>query len=199
MVFDERDFACVMGSDCEKDGMFLELFPRSPGSTGLPILSAFYSDQTGQITVTAFKDDLPIEMFDWFTAQARARLPPMQPDHRPDAATSFVSFEQQVITWLTEFTGRRRSTIEPSTIINTGWRSLGIDGDEAAELLEHLCRESDISFETFPGDRYFGPERPRNLIGVLWRELRGNPAPRQPLTIRQLAEFMWSRRGSRPL
>lgn len=66
-----RDFETVIGSDPERDGMFLEL--RESG--GRTCAEVFYSDSTFQFTVTLFEPALPLDVLTWLINQARSRLP----------------------------------------------------------------------------------------------------------------------------
>ena len=60
-----------MGSDLERDGMFLELSPVGQ----MAIAEVFYSDITHQFAITLFKESVPTEAISWLIAQALERLP----------------------------------------------------------------------------------------------------------------------------
>ncbi|WP_202801687.1 hypothetical protein [Variovorax sp. CF313] len=71
MNFHGRDFETVMGSDVQRDGMFLEL--REIG--GKDCAEVFYSDLTHEFTVTMFEPSLPVEVLTWLVDEAHSRLP----------------------------------------------------------------------------------------------------------------------------
>ena len=60
-----------MGSDLERDGMFLEL--RSEASS-LPLMEAFYCDADSSFVVTGFGQPVPISVVEQFLAEAQQRL-----------------------------------------------------------------------------------------------------------------------------
>ncbi|NKB58005.1 MAG: hypothetical protein GKS00_16910 [Alphaproteobacteria bacterium] len=68
-----RRYSYVIGSDLVRDGMYLELSDETKEPTD--ILEIFYSDQTHTMTMTAFRENIPIEVVEWALQQARARLP----------------------------------------------------------------------------------------------------------------------------
>lgn len=69
-------YTLELGSDLERDGMFLELYE---GSRDGPFLAeVFYSDQTHTMTFTALREDLPLEAVEWFIEQAKVQLPPVE-------------------------------------------------------------------------------------------------------------------------
>ena len=74
MQYNER-YETLMGSDVDRDGMFLELWERSP--TRELALWAFYSDADGSFEFERHRDDVPPEVEAWFHQEARRRLPPM--------------------------------------------------------------------------------------------------------------------------
>jgi hypothetical protein len=74
MPFDER-YRTLMGSDLERDGMFLELWDHS---TDTLALWAFYSDADGSMEFERYRDDVPADVESWFKDEARRRLPPVQ-------------------------------------------------------------------------------------------------------------------------
>lgn len=71
MNFHGRDFETVMGSDVQRDGMFLEL--REIG--GKDCAEVFYSDLTHDFTVTMFEPSLPEAALTWLINEAHSRLP----------------------------------------------------------------------------------------------------------------------------
>jgi hypothetical protein len=62
-------YETVMASDVDRDGMYLELWERSPPRE--LALWAFYSDADGSFEFGRYRDDVPPEQ------EARRRLPPM--------------------------------------------------------------------------------------------------------------------------
>jgi hypothetical protein len=76
---DER-YETVMGSDVDRDGMFLELWERSPPRE--LALWAFDSDADGSFEFERHRDDVQPEVEAWFHEEARRRLPPS-----PDAGS----------------------------------------------------------------------------------------------------------------
>jgi len=71
MNFHGRYFETVMGSDVQRDGMFLDL--REIG--GKDCAEVFYSDVRHECTVTMFESSLPVEALAWLINEARSRLP----------------------------------------------------------------------------------------------------------------------------
>ena len=70
----DETYETIMGSDLERDGMYLELRNRSRPQE--LILSAFYSDADGSFVFERQRDDVPPEVELWFRQEARRRLPP---------------------------------------------------------------------------------------------------------------------------
>jgi hypothetical protein len=101
--------------------------------------------------------------------------------------TEFEVYQQQVIDWVSEWS--KRHNLSPMTSINRGLSGLGIDGQDADELIEFLSRKSGISFSDFDFDRYFGPELGLGHILVQpWGVRRWFTTPK--LTIGELALYM---------
>lgn len=69
-------YTMELGSDLDRDGMFLELFEGS--REGALLAEVFYSDQTHTMVFTAFREDLPLEAVEWFIEQAKVQLPPVE-------------------------------------------------------------------------------------------------------------------------
>lgn len=68
-------FELTMGSDVQRDGMFLEL------SDGViehaPLAEVFYADTNGQMTLATFGNvSIPLEVVEWLISEGRRRLPP---------------------------------------------------------------------------------------------------------------------------
>ncbi len=64
-----------MGSDVQRDGMYLEL---SDGVIEHAALAeVFYEDSNGQMTLATFDNArVPLEVVEWLISEARRRLPP---------------------------------------------------------------------------------------------------------------------------
>ena len=62
--------------------------------------------------------------------------------------------EQEVIALVAEKTGRPESSITPEK----SFYQLGIDGDDAVELISELCRRYKVPTEKIELNRYIGPE-----------------------------------------
>jgi hypothetical protein len=75
MKIQGRDYSLVMGSDLERDGMFLELY-AGPEAGGSPIAECFYSDVDGSLSVTEYQRGLPSTALDWLRSEGARRLPP---------------------------------------------------------------------------------------------------------------------------
>lgn len=73
VIFGQRSFTTVRGSDVDRDGMYLEL-SEVGGEQG--IAEVFFSDSTGVFTLNTFGKDVPLEAVEWLAAQARLSLPP---------------------------------------------------------------------------------------------------------------------------
>ena len=73
---DGQQYSTVLGSDVQRDGMYLELHCGDP-STSLPLMEVFYSDVDARFAVTTFAEAIvPLAVVDQFFAEARLRLPP---------------------------------------------------------------------------------------------------------------------------
>ena len=64
----------LMGSDIERDGMFMEMLDAS----GACVAEVFYSDVTGRMVVTLEQQELPIEAVEELLSRASLQLPPLQ-------------------------------------------------------------------------------------------------------------------------
>jgi len=69
----ERSFRYQMGSDLQRDGMFLELLENEDLDA---LAEVFYSDMDGSMTFTTYVKDLPLEAIERLIAEGRRRLPP---------------------------------------------------------------------------------------------------------------------------
>jgi hypothetical protein len=70
-----RDYHGVIGSDLDRDGMYVEVQDARDSSV---LIEVFYSDERHTMTVTLYGSDIPIEVVEWSLQTARTRLPPTQ-------------------------------------------------------------------------------------------------------------------------
>lgn len=98
------------------------------------------------------------------------------------AAMTPTDVESLVIHWIAEWSGRNFQELSPKTSINIGPRCLGVDGDDAYELLEHLHHKTGVLFDDdFAFDNYFGPEG----FGIDRSQIK-----KRKLTIEMLAQYI---------
>ena len=76
ITFDGQPYELVFGSDARRDGVYLELSDTS-GSDPSVVLDAFYWDADARITFSAYREDVPLQIVEWFIAEVRRRLPPV--------------------------------------------------------------------------------------------------------------------------
>ena len=72
--FEGRAYELLFGSDVQRDAVYLELSDVS-GRAPLVVLDAFHGDADGRITLSAYREDLPLALVEWFVAEVRRRLP----------------------------------------------------------------------------------------------------------------------------
>jgi hypothetical protein len=75
MEFDDRTYETTMGSDLDRDGMFLELDEVTVGGRET-LAEWFYSDVDGSMEFTEYTGGIPDAVLEWFRAEAARRLPP---------------------------------------------------------------------------------------------------------------------------
>lgn len=75
MRFGDREYRGTVGSDVDRNGMYLEV-DELTGSHPTSVLEVFYSDSNGAMTITAHRAELPFELVEWALGEARRRLPP---------------------------------------------------------------------------------------------------------------------------
>ncbi len=68
-----RRFGLIRGSDVQRDGMYLEL---SDTGAGKAVAEVFYSDETGQMSFSAYEEDVPLEAIELLIERSKQRLPP---------------------------------------------------------------------------------------------------------------------------
>ena len=71
----DEEYRCVRGSDIDRDGMYLELSLASDVAQSA-IAEIFYSDTTATMTMTLFREDMPLIAIEWLIEQAKLVLPP---------------------------------------------------------------------------------------------------------------------------
>jgi len=67
-----QNYQVVIGSDVDRDGMFLEV---TDDATAL-VAVLFYSDRDGSMTLTAHRPDVPLPLIEWMIGEGKKRLPP---------------------------------------------------------------------------------------------------------------------------
>ena len=75
MTFEGRTYATVMGSDVQRDGMYLELDDITAGRRDT-VAEWFYSDADASMAFTAYRERVPAAVLAWFRGEAARRLPP---------------------------------------------------------------------------------------------------------------------------
>lgn len=93
--------------------------------------------------------------------------------------------EKRVLAAIADQTRCPLSELSPQTDL---FRDLGMDGDDARDLLLRLSEKFEINLENMQFDRHFGPEAGFNPLALLlptwWQWLR----QRLPVTIADLVE-----------
>ena len=70
-----RRYEIYMQSDVHRDGMALELMDETEHPHAL-VLEVFCTDSDGALTLTTYRQAIPLELVERVTTQARLRLPP---------------------------------------------------------------------------------------------------------------------------
>lgn len=70
-----RSYEATIGSDVQRDGMYLELVDQDKHVVG----EIFFSDVDGEMAITLCQPGVPIEVVEWMIARAKVRLPPTDP------------------------------------------------------------------------------------------------------------------------
>jgi hypothetical protein len=107
---------------------------------------------------------------------------------------SLTEFETIVVQWVSEWSRRPIDSLSPQTCINCGFvKGLGVDGEDADDLIRFLHDKSGVGFSDFQFDQYFGPEL--SIAAWPFRPLWMFQAAttRRRLTIRDLASFMFQK------
>ncbi|MBU2714257.1 DUF1493 family protein [Zooshikella harenae] len=94
---------------------------------------------------------------------------------------------QTLTAFLTDWLSIRKTTkLTPSTRI---FHDLGVDGDDAVELLEAYSEKFQVNLDKFSINQYFGEEAPLNPLDLVTYLLRGKlQADKKPLTIKDLLD-----------
>ena len=77
MTFAGREFELQMGSDVQRDGMFLELNELRHGER-VVVAEMFYSDEDGRLELTEYEPGCPPSAIAWLRAEGARRLPPVR-------------------------------------------------------------------------------------------------------------------------
>ena len=70
-----RTYAATIGSDVQRDGMYLELADQDGHVVG----EIFFSDVDGKMAITLYQPGVPVEVVEWMISIAKVRLPPTNP------------------------------------------------------------------------------------------------------------------------
>lgn len=108
----------------------------------------------------------------------------------------FIAFEQWLEGVIAAETNVRRERINPATAINN---DIGVDGDDAYELLVLVQDKTGADFSDFPYDDYFGAEsQGYEMVQAIRRLFRREKKTWRRLTVRDLALYMWKHGGRIP-
>lgn len=91
-----------------------------------------------------------------------------------------------VIALIAEETSRSPERIQPQHRLNF---DLGVDGDDAVELLQAYMEKFHVNMRGFDFHRYFGDEAPLSLFLLLRRLFAGGEKPTEPLFVRDLVRL----------
>lgn len=108
----------------------------------------------------------------------------------------FMAFEEWLEGAVASQMSHRRERVNSASVING---DLGVDGDDAYELLVHLQHETGADFSDFAVDNYFGSESAGyEMVQAIRRFLQGERKVWRRLTVRDLALYMWEHGGRVP-
>lgn len=88
--------------------------------------------------------------------------------------------EQEVIALVAKKTGRPESSITPEKT----FYQLGIDGDDAVELIDTLCKRYNVPAEKIDLNKYIGPEGGGLFNHILFALSRKNKPPEERKELR---------------
>jgi hypothetical protein len=80
-AFGDRNYELIRASDVGRDGLGLELWNVTGGARD-QVFEAFYFDADRSTTFTAYREDLPLDLVEWFAGKARELLPPIEEGRR---------------------------------------------------------------------------------------------------------------------
>jgi len=66
-----QNYEATIGSDVQRDGMYLELVDQYKHIVG----EIFFSDVNEEMSITLCQPGVPIEVVEWMIARAKVRLP----------------------------------------------------------------------------------------------------------------------------
>jgi len=66
-----QSYSAVIGSDVERDGMFLEVTDAANALVAV----VFFSDRDECMTLTTHRPDMPLSLIEWMIGEAKERLP----------------------------------------------------------------------------------------------------------------------------
>lgn len=72
-----RRYDMYVQSDIQRDGISLELMDETDSSHIL-VLEVFYADVDAKLTLSAYREDIPLELVENVIAKAKLRLPPTE-------------------------------------------------------------------------------------------------------------------------
>lgn len=76
MNFQGQNYGLTRGSDVQRNGMFLELYPEG----GMACAEVFYNDDTHKFSLSLYENSLPMEAVTWLIDEALKRLPARHQD-----------------------------------------------------------------------------------------------------------------------
>ena len=74
MTIEGHEYSVLMGSDVDRDGMFLELY-RGSETNGSPIAELCYSELGRTFALTVYDRTTPTAALDWLRMEGARRLP----------------------------------------------------------------------------------------------------------------------------
>ena len=96
-----------------------------------------------------------------------------------------LNLEQRVMWFVADITGTK---VEKLQLGNRLGHDLGVDGEDAVEMLTKFGHIFEVDMSRFEFDKYFGPEAGFSLLNhIIW-----GSGPLLPLTVGDLVEFAQS-------
>jgi acyl carrier protein len=109
-----------------------------------------------------------------------------------DLAEAMTDTEKTIAAILAELRSLGAHQIRSETLIND---ELGIDGDDAVDLLHLIERRFEIDTADFEFGKFFGPES-MSIVNLVMDLLRGKKLRLLPLSVRQLGEYVDGKRAT---